>query len=109
MHCNGVQHFQGSLKSEDIIDRKAPLQNPISSSDHSAAATTSAFSEPENILSNSIENYKTSQELSTSLRPIMRFNSSSNLTGFLAASLFRVGLVAVLFIGFASIWRCVKL
>lgn len=32
MHCNGVQHFQGSLKSEDIIDRKAPLQNPISSS-----------------------------------------------------------------------------
>ncbi|XP_030935067.1 NAC domain-containing protein 91-like [Quercus lobata] len=204
-------HFQGSLKSEDIIDRKAPLQNPISSSgaseqmydyslkessnhltaassgevrtgitirqrsqkiqpgignsaqgsaprrirlqcklqvqpltsnlvpedwrhttgdhelkpvvtdeentsekhavagDHSAAATTNAFSEPQNILSNSIENYKTSQELSTSPRPIMRFNSSSNLTGFLAASLFRVGLVAVLFIGFASIWRCVKL
>jgi len=32
LHCNGVQHFQGSLKSEDIIDRKAPLQNPISSS-----------------------------------------------------------------------------
>lgn len=212
-------HFQGSLKSEDIIDRKAPLQNPISSSgaeqmydyslkessnhltgitirqrsqknqpgignsmaqgsaprrirlqcklqvqpltsnlvpedwryttgdhelkpvdtddentsekhavagDHSASATTSAFSEPQNILSNSIENYKTSQELSTSLRPTLRFNSRSNLTGFLAASLFpkaslvrhsnwslailfRVVLVAVLFISFASIWRCVKL
>ncbi|KAM4075929.1 hypothetical protein ACJW30_12G025900 [Castanea mollissima] len=216
-------HFQGSLRSEDIIDRKAPLQNPISSSgaseqmydyilkessnhltaassgevrtgitirhrpqiiqpgiensmaqgsaprrirlqcnlqvqsftsnlvpedrryttgdhelkpvdtdeentsekhavagDQSAAAATSAFSEPQNILSSSIENYKTSHP-----RSILKFNSRSNLTGFLAASLFpkassvrrsnlslailfRVVLVAVLFISFASIWRCVK-
>lgn len=31
MHCAGVLQFQGSLQSEKIIDRKASLQNPVSS------------------------------------------------------------------------------
>nr|POF09690.1 hypothetical protein CFP56_52068 [Quercus suber] len=103
-----------------LMYRRKILQKSIAvAGDHSASATTSAFGEPQNILSNSIENYKTSQELSTSPRPILRFNSRSNLTGFLAspvrhsnwslAILLRVVLVAVLFISFASIWRCVKL
>ncbi|XP_065627177.1 uncharacterized protein LOC112024682 [Quercus suber] len=113
------------LKLVDTDEENTSEKHAVAG-DHSASATTSAFSEPQNILSNSIENYKTSQELTTSPRPILRFNSRRNLTGFLAASLFpkaspvrhsnwslaillRVVLVAVLFISFASIWRCVKL
>lgn len=108
-------YYNADVQEENTSEKQ------VVAGDHSAAATTSAFSEPQNILSNSIENYKTSHP-----RSDLIFNSQSNWTGFLAASLlpkassvrrsdlllailFRVVLVAVLFISFASIWRCVKL
>ncbi|KAK9994925.1 hypothetical protein SO802_024628 [Lithocarpus litseifolius] len=42
--------FQGSLKSEDIIDRKAPLQNPISSSGASEQMYDYSLKESSNYL-----------------------------------------------------------
>ena len=87
-------------------------------------AVASALSEHRKILSDSTENCKTPQEPNTSMRPSLKLQGNI-LTGtnvfslfskappvrhsnWPLALLFRVVVIAVLFIIFASIWRCLK-
>lgn len=89
-----------------------------------AAAYDSALSEPRSILSDSDENSEISQDPITSMRPNLR-SKGDILTGinifsvfskaaplrrkiWSFAFVFRVVVVVVLFVVFASVWRCLK-
>jgi hypothetical protein len=109
------------LKPVATEEEKASEKHTVASG-HSAAA--SALSEPRKILSDSTENCKTPQEPNTSMRPSLELQGNiltgTNVFSLLSkaplvrhsnwplALLFRVVVIAVLFIIFASIWRCLK-
>ena len=108
-------------QNANVQEEKASEKHAVASG-HGAAA--SALSECRKILSDSTENCKTPQEPNTSMRPSLKLQGNI-LTGINVVSLFskappvrhsnwplallfRVVVIAVLFIIFASIWRCLK-
>ncbi|KAG6714419.1 hypothetical protein I3842_05G201600 [Carya illinoinensis] len=103
-----------SLKPATTEEGKTSEKHVLADDPGDDANTTSTLSEQQSILSDSIDDSKSSQEPSTSTRASLKSQGNTLRPPIRPAIwpfaiMFRVSMVVVLFIMFACVWKCIRL